>query len=524
MSARASQARRALGSRDVTVVGVMDPRVPPVMVNPFEPEPGFPVQAHIVRLADLLEAVFRPPGLVGQVIRGGLLRAYADCGWDTVTGATPPGVRTPPAVPSFTQLRQATLGAAQALGCDHRLLATVRAFLQARLEAMWTSPAGRFLEGGHPADVGGLLQGKVLLAGDGLTGDEAGSFLAGVVMARIAERLHVRGPLPSRFALMLASGDHPPEAGRWFDRLGQEMRPYGPDVITVKLAWPGRAVATLADSPAGPPPAAVLRGRRSAACGARCRGQGPCTGYELHAAGLLSRDDEQAWLRIWAQALLLAFVAGRPLPGLPGEVLACWRALPARQRGCVLASILDRAVSARAAALRPYYDPGALMSVVAATAARMLARTAAPFRAGPVWVIPPLRWLHEIERLHPPGGTGIRPDDIAPPLDFGLAGLPDWPGIRIRDRLTALGRHPLSMALPRNRRLAATALLGQDGRGSLDADLAAAAVGIHPAGRLAYAARLMGTGASGPEPGWLEVVLSWPDRITHSDLCPTATR
>jgi hypothetical protein len=69
------------------------------------------------------------------------------------------------------------------------------------------------------------------------------------------------------------------------------------------------------------------------------------------------------------------------------------------------------------------------------------------------------------------------------------------------------------MGSPRNRRLARIALLGQYGRADLDADLAAAAPGIHPAARLPYAAHLMGAGAHGPGPGWLEVVLSWPDRI-----------
>jgi hypothetical protein len=150
-----------------------------------------------------------------------------------------------------------------------------------------------------------------------------------------------------------------------------------------------------------------------------------------------------------------------------------------------------------------------------------------PFRAGPAWVIPQLRWLHELERLNPLGGAEIRLDDIAPPLDFGLAGLPDWPGIRIRDRLGALGRHTLSMASPGNQRLACLALLGEDGRAGLDADLAAATLGLHPASRLSYTARLMGIGAHGPEPGWLEVVLSWPDRIIQPAwdqvLRPTAT-
>ena len=276
-----------------------------------------------------------------------------------------------------------------------------------------------------------------------------------------------------------------------------------------------------AASAAGAP---VLRGRRSAACGDRCRGGRPCTGYELHAAGLLARDDEQAWLRLWAQTLLLAFLAGRPLPRVPAEVLSVWRALSPPRRECVLATVLDRAVAARAAALRRCYDPAGLTSVAAAVADRMLGEAAVPFRAGPVWVIPQLRWLHELERLNPLGGAGIRLDDIAPPLDFGLAGLPDWPGIRVRDRLSALGRHPLSMASPRNRRLACLALLGEDGRAGLDADLAAAALGLHPAARLPHAARLMGAGGRGPEPDWLEVVLSWPDRLIRpawdTDLRP----
>jgi uncharacterized protein len=552
----------------VTLVDATDPHVPPVTVNPFEPEPGYPVQIHADRLAGLLEAAFGLPVPVAAAIRAGLWRAYADCGWDMLTGAAPPGVRTAPAVPAFGRLAQASLAAAQDLGYDRVMEAEVRGFVHTRLEPLWTGPAGRLLEGGHPADVGSLIQGRVLiLVGD--AADDGTAFLTGALLARICERLRAdarrdpdRAGCPGRgnhrapgrevrpgprLAVVTAADLAPGAAGRpgaaaWFGRLHDDLRAVGAEVIVAGAARvsetapepepepepePGSELGPGSGAAVGPAATPVLRGRRSAACGVRCRGQGPCSGYELHAAGLLSRAEEQAWLRIWAHTLLLAFLAGRPLPGLPGEVLSRWRALPPRQRECVLASILDRAVTARAAALRPYYDPGGLMSVMAATAARILAQTAVPFRAGPVWVIPQLRWLHETERLHPLGGTGIRPDDIAPPLDFGLAGLPDWPGIRIRDRLTALGRHPLSMALPRNRRLAATALLGEDGRGSLDADLAAAAVGIHPAGRLAYAARLMGTGAPGPEPGWLEVVLSWPDRIIGSawdtDLRPIAT-
>jgi len=336
-----------------------------------------------------------------------------------------------------------------------------------------------------------------------------------------------------------------PRSAGWFARLLGDLRSAGAQVITEPPdgGRPGSAARRTArpgsgdggpespPAPAGPESrpgeaaasAPVLRGRRSAACGARCRGGRPCSGYELHAASLLARDDEQAWLRLWVQTLLLAFVAGRPLPRVPAEVLSVWRALSPPRRDCVLATVLDRAVTTRAAALRRSYDPARLTSVVAAVVNRMLDEAPVPFRAGPVWVIPQLRWLHELERLNPLGG-GIGPDDIAPPLDFGLAGLPDWPGIRVRDRLGALGRHPLSIASPRNRRLGRLALLGEDGRAGLDADLDAATLGVPPAARLAYAARLMGAGARAPGPGWLEVVLSWPDRIIRppwdTDLRP----
>ena len=244
-------------------------------------------------------------------------------------------------------------------------------------------------------------------------------------------------------------------------------------------------------------------------------------GYELHAAGLPAQDDGQAWLRLWVQTLVLAFLTGRPLPHVPVPLQSGWRTLSARRGECVLATVIDGAVTVRATALRPSYDPRFLMSVVRVVTARMLdavapqslsagavrPRSALPFRAGHVWVIPQLRWLHEIERVNQ---AGLDPDDIAPPLDFALAGLPDWPGIRVMDRLSGLRRHPLSMASERNRQLATIALLGVDGPASLDADLATAGIGLSPQRRLRHAAALMGVGGPGDQPGWLEAVLSWP--------------
>jgi hypothetical protein len=145
-----------------------------------------------------------------------------------------------------------------------------------------------------------------------------------------------------------------------------------------------------------------------------------------------------------------------------------------------------------------------------------------PLRAGHVWVIPQLRWLHEADRLCPPGQRQVSRDDVAPPLDFELAGLPDWPGIRVGDRLDALRRHRLSMAAERNRTIAATALLGAERGASFDADLGIAGIGLGQRQRLSYVARMLGAGQHGTEPGWLEVVLSWPSRLIRPTAGPAA--
>jgi len=128
-------------------------------------------------------------------------------------------------------------------------------------------------------------------------------------------------------------------------------------------------------------------------------------------------------------------------------------------------------------------------------------------RTVPGWVIPQLRWLHEMERVCPLGGRPPDPAGRAPPPDFDLPGLAGWPGMRAGHRLRALRRHRLSPELPRNRQVAWTALLGDDDQRDFLQDLATAGVGLGPGTQLRQAAHAM---EAGP---WLEVVLSWPRRF-----------
>jgi uncharacterized protein len=247
----------------VTALDIADPQLPPIMVNPLEPEAGYPVQAHADRVAGLLEAAFGPPDPVAAAVRAGLRRSYADCGWDAVTGTVPPGIVTPPAVPSFRRFRHAVLAAARELGYSQSMMASVCGFLQAKLVPLWAGPAGRFLEGGHPADLGSLLRGNILLTSRGVGDDQALSFLAGAVLIRVAERLSLgdrarpsRGPgwgrsLPRprpggpgpHIAVVLApAGSRPghlagagrPGAAEWFSGLLAEIRSRGAEVVVAR--------------------------------------------------------------------------------------------------------------------------------------------------------------------------------------------------------------------------------------------------------------------------------------------------
>jgi uncharacterized protein len=553
MAGPVSPASLALSGGDTMLIDLADQHAVPVAVNPFEPAPGYPIQAHADRLAGLFEAAFGLNEPVVAAIKAGLGRTYAACGWDLRTGTAPPGAVISPAIPAFRQLKTAVMAAAADLGYGPGGQASVRGFLATRLDALWAGPAGRFLEGGHPADVRRLLTTNVLVANSGVADDEAVSFLAGVLLVRVAEEL--RGGDGGPFTVFvgaagglaghLAETSGGPAMTGWFGRLLADIRSQGADVIVTpgRLAGTERAGGSARTRGAARPDAAAVRepspaillGRRSAACGERC-GLRPCSGYELHAAALLAQDDGLAWLRLWVQALVLAFLTGRPVPRVPVPLRPGWQALSPRRRECVLATVIDDTVRSRAAALRPSYDPRCLMAVLAVLAAQLLdaatldqvrPRAALPFRAGHVWVIPQLRWLHEVERVSPIGRDAIRLEDIAPPLDFGLTGLPDWPGIRVRDRLSGLRRHPLSMESERNRDAATVALLGDDGRAGFDADLALAGIGLSPLMRLRHITRMMGAGETGPEAGWLEVILSWPDRIIkpawNCDVHRTAT-
>jgi DNA helicase HerA-like ATPase len=580
----AAMAGRIAGSGHVTVINPSDPAAVPLSVNPLEPEPGYPVQAHIDMVRALFLAAFDAREPFPQIISQALQRAYEGCGWDPVTGAGRPGSRAAPSVPTLAQLQQAALEVIEDVGYGRELQADVRGFVDVRLRSLRTGSAGRFFEGGHPADIAELLRRNVVLAIEDVANDEDKAFLIGTLIIRLVEHLRMRARsspadglthvivIEEAHRLLRASREGASaHAVELFASLLAEIRAYGegimvveqipakllPDVVKntalkvlhrlpaqddrdvvgaamnldgeqsrqVVSLRPGMA-AVFADGMDRPLRIRVpfggakeraeqsydrsvpIRGRRSPACGPLCVSGRACNLLELRAADLLAAAPEDAWLRIWAEAVVLAFLTNRPLPVVPALLRARWAELDQRLRECLLATAIGRSLRGRDLAVRAHYDPQALSAAAAATALRLLdGGKGAGAPPGPDWMIPQVQWLHEVERVCPFGDGQPDPFAPAPPLDYPLAGLADGSGLRIGQRVTGLRRHPLSMELARNRAPAWTVLLGEDEQRGFADDLAAVVIGVSHRGQLRQAAGEMGI------VGWLEAVLSWPRRF-----------
>jgi uncharacterized protein len=569
----------------VTVLNPADPGAIPLSVSPLAPERGYPVQAHIDMVRALFLAAFDADEPFPQIIAQALQRVYEANGWDLVTGGGLAGAVAEPAVPTLAQLQRAALEVIGEVGYGRELQADVRGFVDVRLRSLRIGSAGRFFEGGHPADLAALLRRNVVLCLEDVANDEDKAFLMGTLVIRIVEHLRLAAragrPAGLRHVIVIEEAHRLLRAQResrasghaveLFAAMLAEIRAYGEGLVIAEQI-PAKLVSDVVKNTAlkvmhrlpaaddrdlvgaamnlgeaqsrqvvslepgvaavfadgmdrpirirvpfggaaerpGPGPVPPMLARRSAACGPACTGARACTAAEMRAAGVLAAPGSpaDAWLRVWAEVLLLAFLTNRALPAVPPALRGRWDGLGGRLRECLLATVVDRAVAVRARALRPSCDPARLSASVARAAADALGRGAGPgTRPGPGWVIPQVRWLHEAGRLCPPGGGPPDPGRCAPPLDFALPGLPDWPGARVGHRLRALRRHPLSMDLPENRLAAWTALLGEDDQRTFGRDLAVLGVGLPPTAQLSHAATLM---AATP---WLPQVLSWPARL-----------
>ncbi|MEO3875624.1 ATP-binding protein [Nonomuraea sp. B12E4] len=573
----------------LTVINPSAPDGVPFSINPLEPEPGYPVQAHIDMVRALFMAAFDAEEPFPQIMSLALQRVYEATGWDVVTGGAVPGANVPPSVPTLEQLQHHAMDVIKEIGYGREVQADVEGFISLRLRSLRVGSAGRFFEGGHPADIGGLLERNVVLAIEDVANDEDKAFLMGTLIIRIVEHLRMRARKEKSTDLrhvivieeahrLLRDRGHGRASTHAVELLAgllAEIRAYGEGIVVaeqiptklvtdvvkntalkvvhrlpaeddrnlvgaamnlsdeqsrhVVSLQPGSA-AVFADGmdrplrvrvplgesrekplPGPPPP---IRGRRSAACGAQCRTGQACTLVELREADVLAGAPDWAWLRIWCDTVVLSFVSNRPLPGVPRALTAAWSDLPARRRECLLATLVERSVQRRAWSLRSWFDPALLTEKAAETATRLLSGTSGGGeRPGASWVIPQVRWLHEVDRLFPYGRPAPDLRSPAPPMEYALFRQPN--GVASHDlvhaellghRAKALRHHPLSMEVDHNRALAWRVILGDDENEGVQRDITTVAIGIESSARVRHVGQTMGA-------GWLEAVLSWPRRF-----------
>src|SRR5215472_5858991 len=177
---------------ELTIINPADPGAVPLAINPLAPEPGYPVQAHIDMVRALFLAAFDAHEPFPQIMSQALQRTFEACGWDPVTGAGQPGAAVPPAIPTLAQLQAAAIDVITEVGYGHELQADVRGFVDVRLRSLRTGSAGRFFEGGHPADIAELLKRNAVLAIEDVANDEDKAFLIGTLIIRIVEHLRLR--------------------------------------------------------------------------------------------------------------------------------------------------------------------------------------------------------------------------------------------------------------------------------------------------------------------------------------------
>ncbi len=213
-------------------------------MNPLAPEPGYPVQTHIDMVRALFLAAFDASEPFPQIMAQALQRAYEECGWDPLTGAGRADSDVPPAVPTLARLQAAALAVIEDVGYGRELQADMRGFVDVRLRSLRTGSAGRFFEGGHPADIGALLDRNVVLALEDVASDEDKAFVIGTLLIRLVEHLRLRSRTSPasglRHVIVLEEAHRLLRAGRQgasahavelFAGLLAEIRAYGEGVV-----------------------------------------------------------------------------------------------------------------------------------------------------------------------------------------------------------------------------------------------------------------------------------------------------
>lgn len=184
-------AGRLKGRGEVLVVKPGQPDQIPGSLNPLEPEPGFPLQTHIDLVRALFMAAFEAEEPLPQVLSYALTRCYEELGWDLALGESKiEGVT--PKYPTLGELQRVARDVVEKIGYGDEVRDNVKGFIDVRIGSLRLGTPGRFFEGGHPLDLGGLLRRNVVLELEDIGNDQDKAFFMGTIVIRLVEHLRMR--------------------------------------------------------------------------------------------------------------------------------------------------------------------------------------------------------------------------------------------------------------------------------------------------------------------------------------------
>ncbi|HEX7659522.1 MAG TPA: ATP-binding protein, partial [Pseudonocardiaceae bacterium] len=191
----ALMAKRLAGlGQDVVVIRPGHPDRAPAGVNPLQPAPGFPLQAHADLLRALFLAAFEAQEPFPQILSAALTRCYEELGWDLTLGESIHGGQDErggpsPRYPMLSDLQRVAAAVVSDIGYGKEIADNVQGFIKVRLGSLRLGTAGRFFEGGHPLDFEALCRRNVVLEIEHVGDDADKAFFMGAVLMRLSEQL-----------------------------------------------------------------------------------------------------------------------------------------------------------------------------------------------------------------------------------------------------------------------------------------------------------------------------------------------
>lgn len=175
----------------VFTVGEETSQAAPFRINPFEIQPGVPVQTHIDLLKSVFNASFGMWSPLPQVLERAIIAIYQDKGWDPVQNTNWRGQLNngwhPEAQPTMTDLFNKVGDLVPSLGYDEETSRNVRTALETRINSLRVGAKGMMLDTSLSVPIETLINYPTILELEGIGDDDEKVFFMGLILTRLYE-------------------------------------------------------------------------------------------------------------------------------------------------------------------------------------------------------------------------------------------------------------------------------------------------------------------------------------------------